>query len=946
MKQIFLLFLTGLFCLILNAQTRPNDAYFAEESGYFINIKPALNGYVFTDNYCNALYYLENGELSKLISALGCGRYFSVSPDRTKIGFKLISKSGQTPAYILLEDKSLHCIAEESQMCGQVGFTDNWVYYTKDEWLYLLSNDDSILRVKLGNYSNLVAVSNNHEQCAFSSENDELILLTLEGFSKTVISESGKMSVYPQFSPDGKKILYQSNEMYVFEIATGITYNVGNGIGPKWSPDSENIVFTKSLTDDSALFSSDIYIGNYKTGTHQKITDTPAIHEMQPFFITENEIIYNTYIARGIYKLNISNNTTELIYQHEEELEISFFELTKAKSEYVVPGIIPYTHQVYDTPDDHYGYGSCAPACAIMAISYYNRLPPWPVNITKLYPHTSLYGAYVSSRYRLNEHYFTESAQPSGGGSLAYGGYGYMWGLGSPNSQMRNYMQLHYMESSQLWNNSVTWASVIAEIDADYPLSVCAMLTNSGHLILAKGYIHNQRTLIFSEPYGDKNTPSWPSYDGQKAYYDWPGYNNGYQNLDYNGTYGVIAWTVTAHTSEVVYNDSIIDDVYYNHGFNVNNSQDGSHQRYFRDVNGGYNGHFWYTITEASANDIAWVEWIPTLANEGYYNISAYIPATYADAENAPYNITDADGLHVVTIDQGDYADEWVDLGNYRFEFNGELKVRLGDGTGIVGQNIAFDAIKFSFMPSPVADFTTSSQDFCIGDSVYFINESINAQSYEWTLPGASITSSIDENIAVIYSMAGTYDVGLSVSGILETYTLNIENYITIHKAPIAEFTFSPDVVYLPNAVVLFSNLSTNANTYFWDFGDETSSTDINPYHEYNVSGNYIVSLTAGNAYCDDDVFVYGSDVIVLNPTDINDTNTEIITFYPNPAKNTINLVCEEEIASVKILDATGRILYHGKSVDNKIDISNLLPGNYIIELTAKNAIYIRKFIK
>jgi PKD repeat protein len=51
---------------------------------------------------------------------------------------------------------------------------------------------------------------------------------------------------------------------------------------------------------------------------------------------------------------------------------------------------------------------------------------------------------------------------------------------------------------------------------------------------------------------------------------------------------------------------------------------------------------------------------------------------------------------------------------------------------------------------------------------------------------------------------------------------------------------------------VIFTNTSTEAFTYFWDFGDNGKATIANPTHTYTTSGNFIVKLTslgkAGNA--------------------------------------------------------------------------------------------------
>gem|GEM_PF-3177629 len=58
------------------------------------------------------------------------------------------------------------------------------------------------------------------------------------------------------------------------------------------------------------------------------------------------------------------------------------------------------------------------------------------------------------------------------------------------------------------------------------------------------------------------------------------------------------------------------------------------------------------------------------------------------------------------------------------------------------------------------------------------------------------------------------------------------------------------EVCALP-ASVAFQNGSLNATSYFWDFGDGTTSTQVNPTHTYTVDGVYTVSLIAtGGASC------------------------------------------------------------------------------------------------
>ncbi|MBK8557007.1 MAG: peptidylprolyl isomerase [Lewinellaceae bacterium] len=61
---------------------------------------------------------------------------------------------------------------------------------------------------------------------------------------------------------------------------------------------------------------------------------------------------------------------------------------------------------------------------------------------------------------------------------------------------------------------------------------------------------------------------------------------------------------------------------------------------------------------------------------------------------------------------------------------------------------------------------------------------------------------------------------------------------------PVATFTL-PIEKHVAPATVQFSNSSQNAETYLWDFGDGNSSTEANPTHKFEHSGNYIVQLKA-----------------------------------------------------------------------------------------------------
>lgn len=66
-----------------------------------------------------------------------------------------------------------------------------------------------------------------------------------------------------------------------------------------------------------------------------------------------------------------------------------------------------------------------------------------------------------------------------------------------------------------------------------------------------------------------------------------------------------------------------------------------------------------------------------------------------------------------------------------------------------------------------------------------------------------------------------------------------------------ADFAYTP----VPPFTMEFTNLSSGAMSYKWDFGDGSTSTEKAPTHRYSSAGNYIVTLTAksssgGTANC------------------------------------------------------------------------------------------------
>ncbi|MBL0016894.1 MAG: PKD domain-containing protein [Bacteroidetes bacterium] len=93
------------------------------------------------------------------------------------------------------------------------------------------------------------------------------------------------------------------------------------------------------------------------------------------------------------------------------------------------------------------------------------------------------------------------------------------------------------------------------------------------------------------------------------------------------------------------------------------------------------------------------------------------------------------------------------------------------------------------------------------------------------------------------------YFVGLrDIDGCLSP---KVPVFAIVRGLPNVDFHVNSQVVDLPNAVVEFTvdrEVFGPITSYLWDFGDGSTSTDVNPVHQYSEEGTYDVTLTIYNA--------------------------------------------------------------------------------------------------
>ncbi|MDZ4681795.1 MAG: PKD domain-containing protein, partial [Saprospiraceae bacterium] len=246
----------------------------------------------------------------------------------------------------------------------------------------------------------------------------------------------------------------------------------------------------------------------------------------------------------------------------------------------------------------------------------------------------------------------------------------------------------------------------------------------------------------------------------------------------------------------------------------------------------------------------------------------------------------------------------------------------------------------------PVADFGYENQEGCAPLTVQFFNQSVNADSVQWIFPGGTPSASSEQNPVVVYAESGIYNgtiISYNSAGSAAQTQMNI---VSVMAGPEAAFDATQD-----EATVSFVNISQNAATYVWDFGDGETSTASNAVHTYAASGDYLVQLIATNA-CGSDTISKEIGILIVSAGEV--TRNIVFNLYPNPNSGRFTLELEATpvpLAELKIFDALGQIVYtetigfQSGQLQKAIGLERLSAGVYWLSIKTQNFNMTRKVI-
>src|SRR5690606_29806995 len=125
---------------------------------------------------------------------------------------------------------------------------------------------------------------------------------------------------------------------------------------------------------------------------------------------------------------------------------------------------------------------------------------------------------------------------------------------------------------------------------------------------------------------------------------------------------------------------------------------------------------------------------------------------------------------------------------------------------------------------------------------------------------------------------------------------------------------------------------------------DFTLSVDIDTF---TAVGDYPVVLTVTDSSGNEDTVSVNVEVIdsTLTSEHFEETDSNIY-IYPVPTEATLNISTDLIIDSIVMFDLLGKQIMYIEKPSNRINVSNLSEGMYLLKIQTENKTVIKRFVK
>lgn len=225
------------------------------------------------------------------------------------------------------------------------------------------------------------------------------------------------------------------------------------------------------------------------------------------------------------------------------------------------------------------------------------------------------------------------------------------------------------------------------------------------------------------------------------------------------------------------------------------------------------------------------------------------------------------------------------------------------------------------------------NQSICYGTSATLT--ATGGLSYVWSNGDLTSSITVSPTISTVYYVTGYDANGCAASASISIVVIPLENS-----------AFTASVI---GATGVFTNQSTNAVSYSWNFGDSSpGSTSANPTHTYATNGTFVVTLTVTGP-CGSST---STQTVVITQVGLQDNDlSNTLSLYPNPNDGNFTLKFDfttQKDVLIQVLDMSGRIIHSDlenniMSYNKQIGLENAESGMYFVRIMTTEGIVTEK---
>ncbi len=245
------------------------------------------------------------------------------------------------------------------------------------------------------------------------------------------------------------------------------------------------------------------------------------------------------------------------------------------------------------------------------------------------------------------------------------------------------------------------------------------------------------------------------------------------------------------------------------------------------------------------------------------------------------------------------------------------------------------------------------------GQTTFSCTSNQTITSASWSIGGSVVSTQV--NPVITFTNTSNFYISYN----LQTSLCQKTDSVMIQVGPSANFWLAPDTTLGLHNWKVYVNNQPNYTSYFWSWGDGTTSNTAFPTHNYANPGWYNICLTVHDncgdsaTSCQNDTVYRSSGVnsmvyMTVVPQNvvsgIATNNSGKIKIYPVPAIDFIMLENLQGATRVDLFDNEGRKVLSEQlnSSQNKsqLNIESIAKGFYILKIYAGNDVWQKKIIK